>query len=213
MSSVLAPETRAERNADATRTRILEAAFREIYRKGFQGMRLDEVLQTTGLTKGALYHHFPNKLALGYAVVDEVIADAVEQIWLGKLHGSDDPVGAIIELVTEIANGCGPFDVTGMGCPLNNLAQEMSPLDEGFRTRIDSVFQTWTQCLVAALEQGKRAGTVKDTVVSERTATFIIAVIEGCIGMAKNAQSLERLQACTESLVDYLHSLRAPHSA
>ena len=34
-------------------------------------MRLDDVVAATGLTKGALYHHFPNKQALGYAVVDE----------------------------------------------------------------------------------------------------------------------------------------------
>lgn len=37
--------TRLERNPEATRKRILEAAFMEMYRKGFQGMRLDDVLK------------------------------------------------------------------------------------------------------------------------------------------------------------------------
>ena len=32
-----------------------------------------------------------------------------------------------------------------LGCPLNNLAQEMSPLDEGFRTRTQQVFELWMQ--------------------------------------------------------------------
>lgn len=213
MSSVPAPEARVERNADATRMRILEAAFREIYRKGFQGMRLDEVLQSTGLTKGALYHHFPNKLALGYAVVDEVIATAVEQLWLDVLRDTDDPLTAISGLIDDIASGCVPFDIIEMGCPLNNLAQEMSPLDEGFRVRIDAVFRKWTDCLADAIGRGRERGTVKPGVNSERTAIFIIAVIEGCIGMAKNAQSLEQLKACSQSLKDYFDSLRVQSPA
>lgn len=199
---------RTARNADATRARILEAAFREIYHKGYQGMRLDDVLRQTGLTKGALYHHFPNKLTLGYAVVEEVIAGAMAGIWVESLRDSRDPLGDIIRLVTDLARGQGPFDAVTQGCPLNNLAQEMSPLDEGFRSRIDRVFQAWSGCLVEALERGKTLGTVRQGLDSERTATFVIAAVEGCIGMAKNAQSLERLQVCTGSLVEYLESLR-----
>lgn len=209
MTAAVESGPRTERNADATRARILEAAFREIYHKGFQGMRLDDVLRQTGLTKGALYHHFPNKMSLGYAVVDELIAGAMSGIWIRGLAGASNPIDAIAALVTDLARGQGPFDTVTQGCPLNNLAQEMSPLDEGFRTRLDRVFQAWSRCLVEALDAGKRNGTVRASLDSARTATFIIAAIEGCIGMAKNAQSLERLQVCTSSLVEYLDSLRA----
>lgn len=209
MKGAVGSVPRTERNADATRARILAAAFREIYHKGFQGMRLDDVLRQTGLTKGALYHHFPNKLSLGYAVVDEVIAGAMAGIWLTALQDSRDPVTDITRLVTDLARGQGPFEAVTQGCPLNNLAQEMSPLDEGFRSRIDRVFQTWSHCLVEALERGKEHGAIRRDLDCERTATFVIAAVEGCIGMAKNAQSLERLQVCTGSLVEYLDSLRA----
>jgi AcrR family transcriptional regulator len=208
MSAAAGTGARGERNADATRARILEAAFREIYHKGYQGMRLDDVLQHTGLTKGALYHHFPNKLSLGYAVVEEVIAEAMAGIWIRGLAAASNPIDAISALVTELARGQGPFDAVTQGCPLNNLAQEMSPLDEGFRTRLDRVFQAWSRCLVEALDAGKRNGTVRANLDSARTATFIIAAVEGCIGMAKNAQSLDCLQHCTLSLTEYLDSLR-----
>ena len=56
-----APVTvRGERNPDQTRRRILEAAFIEMYRNGFQGMRLDEVTAASALTKGALYRGATN---------------------------------------------------------------------------------------------------------------------------------------------------------
>ena len=208
MNAAVGSGPRTERNADATRARILEAAFREIYHKGFQGMRLDDVLRQTGLTKGALYHHFPNKMSLGYAVVDELIAEAMAGIWVTALRDTHDPIGTIVTLIQDLARGDGPFEAVTQGCPLNNLAQEMSPLDEGFRVRVDRVFQAWSRCLVEALEAGKRHGTVRQDLDCDRTATFVIAAVEGCIGMAKNAQSLERLQVCTLSLVEYLDSLR-----
>ena len=94
--------THIERNPDVTRQRILEAAFMEIYRNGFQGMRLDEVLSVTGLTKGALYHHFPNKRALGYAVVDEIILPTVEATWLQPLKNAADPLQGLVTIIEQL---------------------------------------------------------------------------------------------------------------
>ncbi len=198
-----------ERSGDETRSRILTAAFQEIYLKGFQGMRLDDVLQHTGLTKGALYHHFPNKMALGYAVVEEVIAGTMAHIWLVPLAQAEEPLDTVIQIITELMDNDGPMDITELGCPLNNLAQEMSPLDEGFRLRLDRIFQAWHDGLLQALKKGQAKGKLRADVDCERTTVFIIAVIEGCIGMAKNAQSRDRLQMCGQSLIDYLNSLRS----
>lgn len=57
----------AVRNPDATRQNILQVAFEEILLKGYQGLRVDEVLNKTGFTKGAFYHHFKSKKELGHA--------------------------------------------------------------------------------------------------------------------------------------------------
>ena len=200
--------TRIERNPEATRKRILEAAFMEIYRKGFQGMRLDDVLKTTELTKGALYHHFPNKRALGYAVVDEVILPLMDAMWLEPLKRASAPMQGLIDVVEQLPE-MKPPEIIEYGCPLNNLAQEMSPLDEGFRQRLDYVFRLWHDVTEEALERAKHQGKIRESIDCDETATFIMAALEGCIGIAKNAQSIERLRACNRGLVDYLHSLKA----
>lgn len=199
---------RIERNPEATRKRILEAAFMEIYRKGFQGMRLDDVLNKTELTKGALYHHFPNKRALGYAVVDEVILPIMDEMWLEPLKKASDPMQGLIDVVEQLPE-MKPPEVIEYGCPLNNLAQEMSPLDEGFRQRLDYVFRLWHDVTQEALERAMHQGKIRESVNCDETATFIMAALEGCIGIAKNAQSIERLRACNRGLVDYLQSLKA----
>ena len=126
-----------KKDPDGTRQRILDAAFQEIYEKGFRAASIDQILADTGLTKGALYHHFPNKNALGYAVIDEVVRGMIDETWIRPMEGAAHPVDGLISTL----RGLTPEQM-GMacnyGCPLANLAQEMSPIDEGFRVRIEA---------------------------------------------------------------------------
>lgn len=199
---------RSERNPDQTRRRILEAAFIEMYRNGFQGMRLDEVTAASELTKGALYHHFPNKQALGYAVVEEVIRPMMESIWVQPLQQATDPLQGLLDVIEHMPEAKPSEMMLQYGCPLNNLAQEMSPLDEGFRRRLDQVFNIWHQVISDALLAARSKGIIRADIDCEDTATFVMAALEGCIGIAKNAQSVDRLMACNRGLMQYLLSLK-----
>jgi AcrR family transcriptional regulator len=196
-----------KRDPDATRQTLLEAAFEEIWEHGFQATSLDRILKNTGVTKGALYYHFKNKLELGYAVVEEVIRPAVINDWLTSLAESDDPLKAIMAVIhrrrevhAEHASRC--------GCPLNNLAQEMSAVDEGFRTRIAGLFDSWRRGLASALRQGQAHGKVREDVDVDNVATFVLASIEGTIGLTKNAQSLDIMKSSHAALEMFLESLR-----
>ncbi|WP_306192424.1 MULTISPECIES: ScbR family autoregulator-binding transcription factor [unclassified Streptomyces] len=54
-----------------TRKAILEAAAEVFDERGFQAATIGEVLSRAGVTKGALYFHFPSKQALAQGVLDE----------------------------------------------------------------------------------------------------------------------------------------------
>lgn len=195
-----------DRDAEATRQRIIEAAFREMHRHGYQGMRLDHVLAAAGITKGGLYHHFESKKALAHAVINTVIRTHIEDFWLQPLQTTDQPVWKLIDIIRN-QDDVITDDVISLGCPLNNLAQEMSPLDEDFRQQINAIYQLWSQGIVSALEHGKHCGSIRPSVDSRQAAMFILAALEGCIGMAKNAQSRDVLASCTAGLTGYLQSL------
>lgn len=197
------------RAPESTRRRILEAAFEEFYRTGFQGGSLNRIVGSAGTTKGALFHHFEGKSDLGYSVVDEVIQPLMKARWLDPLIDSDDPI-ADLKLTLErfvkeeIENGR-----LEQGCPLNNLAQEMSPLDEEFRKRIEKIYVQWRECLEAAFARGVEAGKVRKGVSPRNVAAFIVAAQSGIIGTAKNAQSGELMKRAGAVLIDYLDSLKA----
>jgi AcrR family transcriptional regulator len=172
-------------------------------------MRLDEVTAASELTKGALYHHFPNKQALGYAVVVEVIRPMMESIWVQPLQQASDPLQGLLDVIEHMPEAKPSEMMLQYGCPLNNLAQEMSPLDEGFRRRLDQVFNIWHQVISDALQAARDKGIIRAGIDCDETATFVMAALEGCIGIAKNAQSVDRLMACNRGLMQYLVSLKA----
>lgn len=192
----------------ATRQVILEAAYEEIHARGFQAASLSKILANTNVTKGALYHYFPTKLDLGYAVVDEILADSIQQQWVQPLLEADDPITAFTHIIMQMGGEITEEDIQ-CGCPLNNLAQEMAPVDEGFRSRVEDVYRSWRKGIESALLKGQGKGFVKKEINVVSVATMIVASLEGCMGLAKNAQSKKVLFQCGRSVVDYLESLRA----
>jgi TetR/AcrR family transcriptional repressor of nem operon len=204
---------RRTRAPEATREKLLRAAFEEIYRRGFQAASLDTILAQAGVTKGALYHHFPTKAALGYAVVDEVVRGLLLERWLGVLQAQPgDPVTALQGTLRHRAANLTAGEIE-LGCPLNNLAQEMSPLDEQFRRSVDATFETWREGFAQVLARGQAEGTVRRDVDAKKVATFIVAAVEGSYGLAKSAQSGPMVRANLEMLGMFLEGLRAPPRA
>jgi TetR/AcrR family transcriptional repressor of nem operon len=210
---MLAARTKAKRKAtrlrdpERTRERLLQAASREIYRSGFQSASLDTILAAARVTKGALYYHFENKEALGYAVVEEVISAHVHGSWVRPLQSVKDPIDALIGIVQGIP--VRPEDVRG-GCELNNLAQEMSPLDAGFRMRLETIFDAWREAVASVLREGQIHGSVRRDVEPTNAAGLLIAMVEGYSSLAKNAQDPKVIKAGFKNIVAWLSSLRQP---
>jgi TetR/AcrR family transcriptional regulator, transcriptional repressor for nem operon len=197
------------RDPHRTRERLLQAAFQEIHRSGYRGTDLDTILRTARVTKGAMYHHFENKEALGYAVVDEIIAGLGQEKWWSPLKNAENPIDALIGIIQSVS--LRRSDVR-CGCALNNLSQEMSPLDEGFRKRTAKLFWKWQNAIAGALRNGKKRGMVRSDINPEEMASFVIATYEGYISLAKSHQNVAVLQDGQEAMISFLETLRAPRS-
>ena len=193
---------------EATRRKILEAAFAEFYRNGFQGGSLNHIVETAGATKGALFYHFDGKQELGYAVVDDIIGPLLIERWLRPLVGSTDPISDLKRAFRHFVKADIDSGMWLQGCPLNNLAQEMSPLDAGFHERIDHLYDTWRERFASALADGIKAGTVRKDVAPVKAAALIVAAQMGIWGTGKSSQRKEVMIQATEALCDYLDSLR-----
>lgn len=194
------------RQPDITRSKILDAAFAEMHRHGFQAASIANILASTGLTKGALYHHFPTKQALGLAVVDEVIRLRLDQRHFTPLRESDRPLDTLLGILESISGRA--EELVTLGCPLNNLMQEMSPLDAAFKEHLGAVVNSWLLAVESALRRAQEQGDLRPDVDCAAATLFIISAWEGCIGIAKNLQSADALMTCSRQLQSYIRSLR-----
>ncbi len=196
------------KNPDKTRESLLLAANEEIRIKGFQAASLSTILTKAGLTKGAMYHHFPNKLALGYAVVDEIFPRELQDVFMRPVAAEGHFVDGFKRALMEGERRDGEWLVK-LGCPANNLAQEMSAIDEGFRLRLEYLFRWWRDGIARAIRQGQRDGHLRADIDPESAALFIQAALEGCVSLSKIAQSRTIFRDCLQTLIGYLESMRS----
>ena len=94
------------------------------------------------------------------------------------------------------------------GCPINNLSTEMSPIDEGFRLRIERVYKRWHSRLIEAFIRAQKRGYMRKDVKAEEAALFIIAAIQGAFTISKNSQNCELFIQVMQPLNQYLRSLQ-----
>lgn len=67
---------RQEERRARTRAALIDAAATYFARLGYESTSLDELASAAGFSKGAVYAHFPTKLDLFLAVVDETLMAA-----------------------------------------------------------------------------------------------------------------------------------------
>lgn len=206
MHNAPAPDETRDQTPDINREKILQSAASEIHRCGFQAASIAKILSDTGLTKGALYHHFPSKQQLGLAVVDEVISPNLAERILDPLRHAERPVEALLDYL-QFRRETMTDESIRLGCALNNLTQEMSPLDDEFKERLNRILQTWQSVIEEALIKGQSQGQIRLDIDCGAAALFIVAAWEGCWGMAKNRQSVAVFQQCLSQLRNYVLDL------
>jgi AcrR family transcriptional regulator len=201
-------QARSRRDAEATRETLLEAAFSEMYMNGFRAASLDAILTATGLTKGALYHHFGSKQGLGYAVVEERVKPLVRERYLDTFRAVADPIEGLKRMGARMQQELEKEGILLMGCPVNNLVTEMSGVDDGFRRRLAEILDEWKSTIAEGLRHGQTSGLVREDVDPAAVATFYVASYQGACGYAKNAHDIGPFEACRNGLDDHLESLR-----
>jgi TetR/AcrR family transcriptional repressor of nem operon len=174
----------AQRDLEKSRKEILTAAFLEIFHRGFQGVSIDDIVEKTNLTKGAFYHQFPTKLDLGYALVEEVIQPMIIDRWITPLGQYDNPLEGILKQLKMLIGDASASDLK-YGCPLNNLVQEMAPVDRGFKQRLQKALNFWIDEMETQLKKAQNLGYIRKDVKTRQVAHFIVMAHEGFYGMLK----------------------------
>lgn len=187
-----------------TRDAILTAAKRLILIKGYNSTSIDDLLGESGVGKGSFYHYFKSKENLGYAILDDIVTSFLERTLAPCFSDPDGhPIAQIRCFLDRVVEAQRERACVG-GCPLGNLASELSDVHEGFRARLAGVFSVWRERLTLALRDAQRRGDVGNDCRVDVVAQFLVASLEGAILMTKVSKDIGVMDKCVGELKRYL---------
>lgn len=184
------------------REKIIDVAFDEIYTKGYQGVSLNEIIKIANVQKGSLYHHFKSKKELALSVIRERVSIKNQNTWK-RLREIDS---GFLDFIFLILRETEQRDFK-RGCPIGNLLQEMSSIDEEFKFEIDTILKSWQSLFKSIIEKAIEARELRE-VDSEKLSLFLISNIEGAILLSKNSKSEKEYLICVEELQNYFEYLK-----
>jgi len=194
------------RDAEKTRSEILRVAFGEIYEHGFQATSVNDIVAKTNVTKGAFFHYFPTKNDLGYALADEILRDMMVDRWIKPLNAYRNPVQGMVKTYRKLMEATTDEELS-LGCPLNNLTQEMSAVDPVFRDKLRGVLQTWIDETEKHLRRARDGGYIKPNVDVRMAAEFAVMAEEGSAALVKNLGDRRVYRSLYEAFRVFMESI------
>jgi TetR/AcrR family transcriptional regulator, transcriptional repressor for nem operon len=180
------------------RERILDSAYACFVAQGYHISSTQDILAAAQITAGALHHHFASKKMLGLAVINERVAQAVRNTWITPLENAQSAISGTLTAIKSISKELKSNGAV-RGCPLNNLAMELSFIDNEFRHAAQNIYSGWIAALTTRIRIDQKSGWRRD-LDPVACANFIIAAYSGAMAMAKAQQSERPLVQVTKML-------------
>ena len=184
------------------RAEILDSAARLIAGQGFTQTSIEDVIDASGLCgKSHFYHYFKSKEELGHQVLNRSFERFGERGLAILREPLIDPLERLSLFIDSIVVAQAERGCTG-GSPFCGLFAEMADAHEGFRTRINSVFESWAEQIRSLLEEARAK--LRDDVDAARVARFIIATLEGAVLMTRVKREISVMQGIADDLKRFI---------
>ncbi len=191
------------KRGEATRKKILAAASARIIKFGVNGTSVDDVLKDSLTGKSQFYHYFGSK--------DLMVRDLIEyrstnMPWMSEeLLSSFSTLKELeswLEQLSELYRA-GPL---AQGCPIGNLASELSANNEELRLALWAIFSRWSKALEASLARIAKGGEIHLSQGAECAAKFILEGIQGALVIAKASGERTGMSDLNTNIIRYLKS-------
>jgi TetR/AcrR family transcriptional regulator, transcriptional repressor for nem operon len=187
---------------------LINTMFKTLYTQGYHASNLNAILKEAGTSKGGMYHLFSSKQELAIVSIEKVIGDFIHTFWEEPIQNSENTLQTLLDLIMNLSNA---DIIDGMridyryGCPMNNMIQELSAVDDAFSTTLRELFNRWEQSINLALTTNKKL--LRIDIDVNHASAFIIAAIEGSYTYAKIHQSKDSFEHAMNQVILYIKSL------
>src|ERR1700712_3875950 len=185
------------KKGEATRALILERSAPIFNTKGIAATALSDIMEATGLSKGALYIYFENKEVLANAVVDynmELLGKKVAEA-LNRQHTAKGKLFAFIRIFYD------PMDppVAG-GCPMMNFGTEADEQNPAIKEKVNQEVNISQQLIADIIKKGIKDGEFNPDWNDQEFATVMFAMIEGGIMICRANGNNDKMKLISANL-------------
>ncbi|MFF4495717.1 ScbR family autoregulator-binding transcription factor [Streptomyces sp. NPDC001546] len=181
-----------QQRAEITRQAILDGAASAFDHAGFGGTSLTHVVKHAGVTKGALYFHFPSKESLARTLVEEQFQVSEDEPTL-----EDPGLQTVIDLTHRMASGLRTNVRIRAGI---RLVVEFG----SFTDPDPSPYNTWIETCRSCLAPAQERGDVRPSVDVHALSTFLVGSFTGIQVTSHVRTGREDLHARVTDLWTYL---------
>jgi TetR/AcrR family transcriptional repressor of nem operon len=195
-----------------TRDKILREATRLFVTRGYHDTSLDDVRRATGLTTGALFHHFSGKEQLGLAVLDWYVDQRRRELAAIErtLPATDDPLERVLRLLhatrTRTERRARRRQA---GCVFGNLTTALADTHAGFRRKLADCFDEMAIDFKLRLDAAVQEHRPRRKLDTLGLARYIVSMLEGSIILARAHQDASLIARNFELLCNHLRHIFA----
>ena len=198
------------RDGAPTRERILDGAQRLVLERGFSATTVDAVIAAGGTSKGAFFHHFHSKDALGKALVERYAAADIahlEQFMALAEAASDDPAEQLVEFVRLFEEAADDLAREQPACLYVSFVYEKQLVDSTTIDEIVHAVLAWRERLAAKIRAAAERHPPRLPVDPESLADLAFTTFEGGFILVRTMQDPTRLRGQLEHLRRYVELL------
>jgi TetR/AcrR family transcriptional repressor of nem operon len=191
--------------ASETRERLLKTAFQLFHEQGYHATGVATILREAGVNAGSMYHFFSSKDDLLLKVL-EFALDYLEPMVMGPAEAAAvDPIERVFVLLNQYREWVGANQCR-MGCPIGNLALEVSDGNAAARGLIHRNFANWAGRVEGWLDSA--AHELPAETDRGRLARFVLTVMEGGLMQARAAGHIGPFDDSVAVLREHFTALR-----
>jgi TetR/AcrR family transcriptional repressor of nem operon len=161
----------------SVRDQIVEAAFEQFHRHGYNACGVKLITDSAGVPKGSFYNHFESKEALALVVMDRY----GETRHLDKLTDTSEP--ALVRLRNHFEALAHDIEDVGYerGCVYGNFSTEAADHIPAIREGVATAFDQWAKAITAAIREAQADGSLTTQQDAGTLGRFLINAWEGAI--------------------------------
>lgn len=202
------PQTGPAARAAVTRRSLVDAARTLFGEHGYAATPVEDVVRLAGVTKGALYHHFDDKVDLFRAVVEDVKGDVTTVVGASFLEASSEP-----DALDTVTRGCLAFIEAHRDPAVQRITilDARSVLDAGTRRELDGRYEV--AVIRGALRRATRLGVIDPQPLGPLAHVIAGALAEACALLAEAGDEpavREEIHTVVSRLLEGLRPRRVP---